>query len=312
VSLNQKVAILGAGMSAIACADHLSKSFDIEIYEKSKGVGGRLCSRNYQGDARFHFGAQFCTITQASFHDFLKRNHAENFYGSAIDLNNNKLLKTDDYYIHPNGMQSLLKETSASMNINFESKVTNVDAKTKNFTLNNHLIIPYDILISSLPFPQSQELINFPATIRTEFSPCIAVGLLVNSSSQNKYNAFKNINNEVSWVGSSKFYNPSLKETWVIQLSPIASEAKKEESDEALITYSHKILDELLGGGIELNDSSVFRWKFAQCDRSTHDQYFTSLSDDIYAIGDWHLSPRVESAFLSGKALAEHLNSKNI
>ena len=34
---------------------------------------------------------------------------------------------------------------------------------------------------------------------------------------------------------------------------------------------------------------------------------FTSISDDSFAIGDWNISPRVESAYISGTALAKYL-----
>ena len=56
-----KIVILGAGMSAVACAENLIDSFQVELYEKSKGVGGRLCSKKYNG-TRYHFGAQFWLI----------------------------------------------------------------------------------------------------------------------------------------------------------------------------------------------------------------------------------------------------------
>jgi len=311
VSRNPRVVILGAGMSSIACADHLSESFDVEIYEKSRGVGGRLCSRRHSDTARFHFGAQFCTSTNPSFYNFLKHNGAQNFLGPGIDLMTNQQLETKNYYIHQNGMQSLLKESSSNLNIHFETKATHVNAMSKTLTLGSNLQVPYDVLISSLPLPQAKELIDCSIIPRTEFSPCIAVGMMVKLKDQNKFNAFKNVNAEVSWVGSSKFYNPTLQETWVVQLSPAGSQLKKGESDESLINYGHHTLESLLESDVELSSSSVFRWKFAQCERATHNQPFTSLADDIFAIGDWHISPRVESAFLSGRALAEHLNGRD-
>jgi predicted NAD/FAD-dependent oxidoreductase len=40
-----KIIILGAGMSGISCALSLCESFDVHVYEKSRGVGGRLCAK---------------------------------------------------------------------------------------------------------------------------------------------------------------------------------------------------------------------------------------------------------------------------
>ena len=56
-----KIVILGAGMSAVACAENLIDSFQVELYEKSKGVGGRLCSKKYNG-TRYHLGLNFVLI----------------------------------------------------------------------------------------------------------------------------------------------------------------------------------------------------------------------------------------------------------
>ena len=61
-----KIVILGAGMSGIACALRLYKNFDVQIFEKSKGVGGRLCAKKTE-EGLFHFGAQYCSAQRESF-----------------------------------------------------------------------------------------------------------------------------------------------------------------------------------------------------------------------------------------------------
>ena len=78
-----KIVILGAGMSAVACAENLSKSFQIELYEKSRGVGGRLCSKKYH-QTRFHLGAQFCTCADPDFKKLLNKNNAKNLMALYI------------------------------------------------------------------------------------------------------------------------------------------------------------------------------------------------------------------------------------
>ena len=60
---------------------------------------------------------------------------------------------------------------------------------------------------------------------------------------------------------------------------------------------------------VTIHNSYIFKWKYAQCNRSSNEQPFITLNNDVFAIGDWNISPRVESAFLSGRALAEFLMS---
>ena len=310
MTTNPKVVILGAGMSGIACAKNLPTSFDVELYEKSRGVGGRLCARRHR-ETRFHFGAQFCTATTSSFKTFLELNHAQNFHGPLFNVGANQVEETEHYYVHPNGMQYLLKPYGDTLNINFEMRACEVNALDRTVVFDNHLTVPYDILISSLPLPQSQALIDFPVVPKNSFLPCIAVGLLMDRSNTNKYNAFKNVSEDISWMGSSKFFNPALEETWVIQFSPKGSQRLAAEPDQNLIQLSLRCLESVTRDEIKVKDSSVFRWKYAQCGRSAQNQMYTNIGHNIFAIGDWHISPRVESAFLSGKTLAEFL-SKNI
>jgi predicted NAD/FAD-dependent oxidoreductase len=78
-----KIIILGAGMSGISCALSLYESFDVHVYEKSRGVGGRLCAKTLN-DRLFHFGAQFCKAQSSSLQNFLLENDAINFIGSSL------------------------------------------------------------------------------------------------------------------------------------------------------------------------------------------------------------------------------------
>ncbi|KRP15093.1 MAG: hypothetical protein ABS18_05760 [SAR86 cluster bacterium BACL1 MAG-121001-bin56] len=306
---NPKVVILGAGMSAIACAKNLPASFDVELYEKSRGVGGRLCARRHQ-KTRFHFGAQFCTATTPSFKNFLELSHAQNFHGPLFNVGEDKVEDTKNYYVHPDGMHALLLPYRDALNIQFEMRACEVNVSDQTVVFYNDLTVPYDILISSLPLPQSETLIEFPAAPKNSFLPCIAVGLMMAESNVNKYNAFKNVSEDISWMGSSKFFNPALEETWVIQFSPKGSQRLASEPDQKIIELAHRSLESVTNDKMNVKDSSIFRWKYAQCGRSTQDQMFTKIKHNIFAIGDWHISSRVESAFLSGKALAEFLSNK--
>ena len=304
------VIVLGAGMSAIALAENLSNSFQVKIYEKSKGVGGRLTAKRYL-QTRFHFGAQFCTSNSKAFNEFLKTNKAESFIGSAYDCATGSELNTDNYFIHPDGMQSLVKESAKSLNINFEAKCIKVDEKNNVVTFENGSRVPFDILISSLPLPQSQELLNFDTKEAIVFDPCIAIGLVIDFTKPPKHNAYKSINKDISWAGSSKFFNSKKDETWVAQLSPEASKRMFDDKDNILVKLAHEALEESLGQEIGIQHSSVFKWRYAQCSRSNNNQEFVQLKHNIFAIGDWNISPRIESAFLSGTGLANYLVSNN-
>ena len=303
-----KIVILGAGMSAVAFAKNLSNSFQVELYEKSRGVGGRLCSKKSH-KTRYHLGAQFCTCTDPDFQKLLNNNNAQKFNGSIYNFSKKEEIETNQYFIHPDGMQSLIRESSESLNIRTREKCTRVDTQNKIAYFESGLEVSYDILVSSLPFPQAQELLEFNQLIDISFDPCIAVGLMINTTINTKHSAYQSINKDVSWVGSSKFYNAAIDETWVLQFSPETSRAMLDDPENQLEDFASNQFNELFNSNIIIEDSHVFKWRYAQCNRLNSEQKFIAFENDVFAIGDWNISPRVESAFLSGKALAKFLVS---
>ena len=53
-----KLAIVGTGMSGLACADGLGQHFEISLFDKSRGLSGRISTRRGKAHA-FDHGAQY-------------------------------------------------------------------------------------------------------------------------------------------------------------------------------------------------------------------------------------------------------------
>ena len=135
MSNKPKIIILGAGMSGIACALSLYKNFDVQIYEKSRGMGGRLCAKRLPQGV-FHFGAQFCTANTTAFHNFLNDSNAINFLGSSFDLDTGSNIETKNYFVGGDGMHSLLKKYDEVLNIHYNHKAIDLDEKRKLISFN--------------------------------------------------------------------------------------------------------------------------------------------------------------------------------
>ena len=294
-----------------ACALSLYKNFDVQIYEKSRGMGGRLCAKRLPQGV-FHFGAQFCTANTTAFHNFLNDSNAINFLGSSFDLDTGSNIETKNYFVGGDGMHSLLKKYDEVLNIHYNHKAIDLDEKRKLISFNSGQKISYDILISSLPLPQAREIFQTEIEHDAIFSPCLSVGMSINGNHFYEHNAYKNINKDVAWLGSSGFYNSKNKETWVLQFSPKASLAMMDNSDFTIQASAENSLKNIVNGDYEIIHSGIFRWKYALCNRSNLKNKFTFISDDSFAIGDWNISPRVESAYISGSALGKYLNETRL
>ena len=45
------IGVIGAGMAGITCANYLfSKGFEVTVYEKSRGLGGRMATKRINSD----------------------------------------------------------------------------------------------------------------------------------------------------------------------------------------------------------------------------------------------------------------------
>ena len=63
-----KIAIIGAGLSGLTAAHQLKHVAQVKLFDKSRGVGGRMSTR-YAGDYEFDHGAQYFTARDPRFQD---------------------------------------------------------------------------------------------------------------------------------------------------------------------------------------------------------------------------------------------------
>ena len=66
-----KIAIIGTGISGLTCAHYLKELADITLFEKARGVGGRISTRRADPFC-FDHGAQYFTAQSKEFKTFIK------------------------------------------------------------------------------------------------------------------------------------------------------------------------------------------------------------------------------------------------
>lgn len=68
----KSIAIIGAGVAGTVCAHRLKQAdFNPIIFEKSRGLGGRLATRRTRAGHTFDHGAQYITAHSAKFKTLL-------------------------------------------------------------------------------------------------------------------------------------------------------------------------------------------------------------------------------------------------
>jgi predicted NAD/FAD-dependent oxidoreductase len=169
------VGIVGAGIAGLACARELAASgFDVTVFDKGRGLGGRTATRRAEPNLRFDHGAQFFTADDPRFQemmaDWLEREVVAEWTGKIVRLENsrpeNKIVidsPLQPRYVGMPGMSAIAVDLAVGLCVRTGTQMFG----------------PFNTLVITLPAPQSAALLgthHFGAVAsRVEMSACWTV-----------------------------------------------------------------------------------------------------------------------------------------
>ncbi|MCG8587547.1 MAG: FAD-dependent oxidoreductase, partial [Pirellulales bacterium] len=97
----ETVAIIGAGISGLICARRLvDHGFSVTIFEKSRGTGGRMAVRRFDGGVGIDHGAQYFTARDPVFQRqvtvWIDAGCAAQWNGRVVSLEGGRVELKDD------------------------------------------------------------------------------------------------------------------------------------------------------------------------------------------------------------------------
>jgi|688.fasta_scaffold15157_7 predicted NAD/FAD-dependent oxidoreductase len=327
--LKPKVAIIGAGIAGLSCANHLAdKDIHATVFEKSKGVGGRTSTRRVEPNLSFDHGAQYFTVRNPILQSFV--NTWENFgvvsewKGRIVKLNNKKITSTEiiPRYVGTPGMTAMAVELAKNLTIKRETKIIEVNHSLNQWTLLDEAGRAYngfDHLIVALPAPQTGELLANHAIGKiassTPMAPCWAVLVGFEKKLDVPWDGAFIHDSALSWVArnSSKPGRNATKDCWVLHANAEWSAKHLEDAPELVID---QLLESYAYASGENLPAQIYktahRWRYSIGGsfinpRDLHDQ-----SIGLTICGDWVNGGRFEGAFLSGITAVESILKKAI
>ena len=323
-----RVAIIGAGISGLIAgrtlADH---GLPVTIFDKGRGVGGRMSSRRVDGTSTFDHGAQYFTARDPRF-----KRHVESWLqqgvvarwpdqdaGQRVVVFNNgvRTEKSDAQarFVGMPTMSQICKHLASNLEVHPSTRVEKVELHDGSIHLSDdqgNILGEFDRLIVTAPAGQAAELlVNFPKLAepiaQIQMQPCWAV--MASFPEQ--------IGDD--WVGA--FVHDSIV-TWAARNS--TKPGRPTDAEHLLLHASHswtaenwernpnEVAEEVLAAfwrssGITAQQPfhlQAHRWKFAIVDEPGTAGCFFDSESRIVACGDWANGSRVEGAFLSGTAAA--------
>jgi predicted NAD/FAD-dependent oxidoreductase len=295
---------------------------DVTVFEKSHGFGGRMATRQVDGQLTFDHGAQYFTARDRRFQRYLKawiaQGLAQPWQGRIVSLVDGTIdseKSGTDRYVAVPGMTAICEHLASDLHVLLGTEVTEAVRGLQGWELtaqDGASLGSFDWLVLSAPAAQTANLLAEAPSLKKRaeqvvMSGCWAVMVAVEESLPLPFDGAFPQASRLSWVArnSSKPGRPSLPETWTLHGSPEWSQAHLDASSKVV---QQELLEEFARvTGTPLPQpiyQTAHLWRYALPTQPLDERCLFDPSLQCAACGDWCGGPRVEGAFLSGMVAA--------
>jgi renalase len=332
-----EIAVIGAGIAGLTCARKLQQGGkSVVLIDKSRGLGGRLATRRLASTHADHGvcylqakGDRFGQWIDELVSTGILRVWTTGIHRLAADGSLQSPTKSANYYAAPLGANSIAKYLGRDLEIIGDKLITTIDPINNGWRLSSKdpefSLTAAQVVIATPPAQAlniARESID-PDCIQqlasVQFSRSITAIAVYPPTDQTAaaaipWQGIQCIDHPtLAWIGldSSKQLNPT-QPVLVIQSSAAFAEQYFDDSDLAIV--GQKLIDAIVPLIPTLTAPElvqVHRWGYAFAQNPLSDRFLTAqTATPLYFGGDWCGGNRVESAYLSGMAIADRILDK--
>lgn len=322
-----KAAVIGAGISGIVAARQLSQSgCQVDVFEKSQGVGGRMATRLSQHGS-FDHGAQYFTASHPAFQEQVQLWRQEGcvqaWNGIICQTSGRgfeRLVAQPERFVGVPSMNAPVKSLASGLPINFRCLVHKLQRVDGAWHLqgDDQSFGGYDVVVVALPSPQARPLVSDHSLSLAEamaavvMTPVWAAMLAYEQRLPLEFDGCFVNQGPLSWLArnSSKPHRGEAQDLWVAHGNGDWSQKHLEESPERM---GELLLDALQNLDARLSapkDVRCHRWRYAAPKEALTQPFLWDVSAGLGVCGDWCGGPKVEGAYLSGFNLARAILQK--
>ncbi|MFK7768433.1 MAG: FAD-dependent oxidoreductase [Mariniblastus sp.] len=324
------VAIIGAGISGLIAARTLKDhGVSVTVFDKSRGVGGRMATRRIE-EGSFDHGAQYFTARDPRFKRYVDSWIQQSVVGiwptkcsngdqKIVVLENGIIQsesKSQTRYVGVPTMNAICKHLADGIEIKKQVRIKAAnrinDGPIEVFDEDQNSVGKFDRLIVSAPAEQSAEILaEFPSVAnkisKVKMNPCWASMVAFDSPVTDAWVGAFLHESFLTWTArnSTKPGRDSNREHLVIHACP---EWTAEHWEEDAGQVGRQMLAEFwrVTGLPAMTPTHMqsHRWKYAIAAEPANAGYFCDDDSIVFACGDWAKGSRVEGAFLSGMSAA--------
>ena len=321
-----RVAVIGAGLSGLVAARKLQECSEVTVFEKSRGLGGRMATR-YGADFEFDHGAQFFTARSAEFQKFLEPLIAQGvvacWRARFAELHRDTVTATQDWddaqphYVGAPRMNTIGGYLADGLTVRRDTTVAQLDRVADGWRLadsDGRALGRFDWVVCAVPAAQTAALAPADSQLyrlaaEVPMRACFALMLGFDKPLPLQWQAALVSGTDISWisVNSSK---PQRADGFTL-----VGHSTNAYADNNLDTHLPTVQEHLLREvsaviGIDCGEASfcqLQRWRYANVDKQSGPAYLVDAETQLAGCGDWFCGGRVEAAFSSGWEVARKL-----
>lgn len=322
--IKPNIAVIGAGLSGLTVANVLKDAAHITVFEKARGVSGRMSTR-YADPYQFDHAAQFFTARSTAFTSFLTPHLAsglvQEWAPKVVTLEKGKKPYKRDWfephYVATPKMNDLCKILAMNIDVQLPVHINNITKKDSGWQLEDKDSKDcgiYDWVVSSAPSHQTAMLLpddfaHIDKVNNAQMSACFSLMLGFEDNIACHFGAARVKNSPIDWISVNtdkpqRNQNTSLLVTTHHDWSEIHKNDDKADIQQLLID---ELSDILQLNAHKAQHQTIHRWLYAGVAQAAGEDYLLDDKQQLAACGDWCIEGRVEAAFLSGHRLGTRL-----
>lgn len=324
----QSLAVIGAGISGLTVASQLKQYFDIKVFDKSRGVSGRMSTRAAL-PYRFDHGAQYFKVREPQFahfiHTAIEQGLVAEWHPRVVELAPDgikPMANEQPWYVATPTMTALNKALASDCDVQLNQRVQSLEFVADQWQLLNDAgqsLGSYDFVISAIPQPQlallCPEMVAADnALASVTMSGCFSL-MLGCSTEQLLDFDFARVSNSPIGIISHNSSKPGREDapSVVVQSTNHWAEQMIDQPLEDVEQYLIEELSRQTGIDYQTLDySTLHRWRYAFVNQALGASFYRHDTLPFAACGDWCLGARIESAYMSGFNLARALIPESV
>lgn len=311
-----RIAVIGAGIAGLACAATLAaRGLAPVIFEKSRGLGGRIATRRRDDGLAFDHGAQFVTARSEGLRHLLDRARAAGTAAvwrpvCADDAGRD----AEDWLIGAPTMNAWLKPLAAGLDLRPACEAVRcvrdgggwrIDFKDAGASA------VFDRVVCTAPAPQARVLAAAEADLVAQLAhvaiaPCWALLAAFDEPLATGWDVRRSATDALAWIARSTGKpGRTGPETWVAHASAAWSAEHLEAAPDAIAERLLALFARAVGEPLPaVRHVTAHRWRYALTTTPLGAPFAGSRDGTLLLGGDWCLGARVEYGYASGVALA--------